>query len=303
MAQSVRRFIVCDGIGAALWADLGIYLGSLFSTTIDDLLNELPQLGQYWMILVAVGFSVFVAIKWWQQRRLRLSLRMARISVAELNALQQQGSRPAIVDVRLSAAQQTGRIPGAHTISHHEINSFVPDVSVDQEVIVYCACPNETAAAMVGKQLMPRESLAGTWEALLERCVDFLIAALGQGLAGGGYNAEPVGTISFAFVVVSTHPLADVKKVLGKAELLPHRAISVADSASKMASRTVGLLFGKDALTVPDMRSKYVLQLVGIGFGFLPEPCARGDRRRRADRQASKRAEAGRDIFIGMAQR
>jgi DNA-binding transcriptional LysR family regulator len=42
-----------------------------------------------------------------------------------------------------------------------------------------------------------------------------------------------------------------------------------------MASRTVGLLFGQDTLTVPDMRSKYDLQLAGIGFGFLPEPCAR----------------------------
>ncbi|WP_395827384.1 rhodanese-like domain-containing protein [Collimonas sp.] len=147
-------FILYDGIGAALWAGLGIYLGSLFSTTVDDLLNVLTQLGQYGMILIAVGFSVFVASKWWQRRRLRLSLRMARISVAELNALLQHGMRSAIVDVRSPAAQQIGRIPGARTISHHEINSFVPDAPMDQEVIVYCACPNETSAAIVAKQLM-----------------------------------------------------------------------------------------------------------------------------------------------------
>ncbi len=53
----MRWFVVYDGIGAALWAGLGIYLGSLFSTPVDDLLNVLPQLGQYWMILVAVRFS------------------------------------------------------------------------------------------------------------------------------------------------------------------------------------------------------------------------------------------------------
>ncbi|AMP11113.1 rhodanese-like domain protein [Collimonas arenae] len=158
LAGTVRTkrmtFVIYDGIGAALWAGLGIYLGSLFSTTIDDLLNVLTQLGQYGMILIGVAFAVFVASKWWQRRRFRLSLRMARISVGELNDLLQQGIRPAIVDVRSPASQQAGRIPGALTISHQEIHSFVLDAPVDQEVIVYCACPNEASAALVAKQLM-----------------------------------------------------------------------------------------------------------------------------------------------------
>lgn len=55
----------------------------------------------------------------------------------------------------------------------------------------------------------------------------------------------------------------------------PYRAITVADSARKMAARTVGLLLGQNTLTVPDMQSKFALQVAGIGFGFLPEPCAR----------------------------
>ena len=38
----------------------------------------------------------------------------------------------------------------------------------------------------------------------------------------------------------------------------------------------MGLLFGQDTLTVPDMRSKLALQVAGLGFGFLPEPLARG---------------------------
>ncbi|RBJ63205.1 LysR family transcriptional regulator, partial [Xanthomonas oryzae pv. oryzae] len=40
--------------------------------------------------------------------------------------------------------------------------------------------------------------------------------------------------------------------------------------------RTVGLLSGRDVLTVPDMRTKLLLQLAGAGYGFLPEPYARG---------------------------
>lgn len=149
-------FILFDGIGAALWAGLGIFLGALFSTTVDDLLNVLTQLGQYGMMLIAIAFVLFVAAKWWQRRRFRQSLRMARISVEELDALLKQGVKPTIVDVRTPGAQREGRIPGALAISHKEMNTFVFDAPPGDEVIVYCACPNEASAALVAKQLMSR---------------------------------------------------------------------------------------------------------------------------------------------------
>ncbi|KAF3999273.1 LysR substrate-binding domain-containing protein [Glaciimonas immobilis] len=120
-----------------------------------------------------------------------------------------------------------------------------------------------------------RESLDGTWEALLERRVDLLIAAPGTGPAGGGYIAEPLGSLSFVFAVAPTHPLAQISHPIGKADMHPYRAITVADSARTMPARTVGLLLGQDTLSVPDMQSKFALQVAGIGFGFLPEPCAR----------------------------
>ena len=44
-----------------------------------------------------------------------------------------------------------------------------------------------------------------------------------------------------------------------------------------LSSRTVGLLFGQDTLTVPDMQTKYRYQLAGIGFGFLPCEWVRDD--------------------------
>jgi DNA-binding transcriptional LysR family regulator len=99
--------------------------------------------------------------------------------------------------------------------------------------------------------------------------------AAGDGPAGGGYVSEPIGKINFVFAVAPSHPLADVQDKLGRTHLQHHRAISVADSARQMAPRTVGLLLGQDTLTVPDMKTKYQYQLAGMGFGFLPEPCAR----------------------------
>lgn len=120
-----------------------------------------------------------------------------------------------------------------------------------------------------------QEALSGTWEALIERRADLLVGAAGDGPAGGGYVSEPIGKIDFVFAVAPSHPLAAVEGKLSRTHLQNYRAISVADSARKMAPRTVGLLLGQDTLTVPDMKTKYQYQLAGMGFGFLPEPCAR----------------------------
>jgi len=156
VGTSRGKFLLYDGVGAALWSGLAIFLGALFNTAIDDVLSVLAELGQYGMMLVLVGFAVFVASKWWQRRRFRKSLEMARISVGELDQLLKEGERPTIVDVRSPASQQAGRIPGALTISSHEIQTFAFDAPIEGEVIVYCACPNEASAALVAKQLMQR---------------------------------------------------------------------------------------------------------------------------------------------------
>jgi DNA-binding transcriptional LysR family regulator len=120
-----------------------------------------------------------------------------------------------------------------------------------------------------------REALSGTWEALLDRRVDLLVGAAGEGPAGGGYTAEPIGKVSFVFTVAPAHPLARAAGTLSKSDLHPYRAVSVSDSGRRLPTRTIGLLFGQDTLTVPDMLTKYEFQLAGLGFGFLPEACAR----------------------------
>lgn len=149
----LSRFIVFDGLGAALWAGSAIWLGSLFNHAVDELLITLAQLGQWGAFLVTVTLILFIANKWWQRRHFLKSLRMARISVDELFELQQQGAAPVIVDVR-SSSSSGGRIPGAVVLSVQDLEALTPDISAADEVVVYCACPNEASAARVAKQLM-----------------------------------------------------------------------------------------------------------------------------------------------------
>lgn len=151
------------------------------------------------------------------------------------------------------------------------LDSMFSPISLKSDIDAFYQVADQTRLRIV------QEALSGTWEALLDRRVDLLIGAAGEGPSGGGYTAQAMGTIPFVFVVSRDHPLAGVNGTLGKAELQRHRAVVVADTARQLPLRTVGLLFGQDTIVVPDMRTKHQFQLNGIGFGFLPEPYARAD--------------------------
>ena len=79
----------------------------------------------------------------------------------------------------------------------------------------------------------------------------------------------------FVYCVAPHHPLAAAAEPLDDGQLARHRAVAVADTASRMAPLSVNLLPGQDVLTVATMRAKLEAQLRGLGAGFVPEPLAR----------------------------
>ncbi len=149
------------------------------------------------------------------------------------------------------------------------MDSLFPPWLLGSDVLAFREVAAQTRLRLLG------EALSGTWEALLDRRADLLVGAAGEGPSGGGYVVQPLGSVPFVFAVAPHHPLAAVRGVLGREQLAAHCAIAVADSARRLLPRTVGLLTGQETLTVPDMASKLHLQRQGVGFGFLPEPCAR----------------------------
>ncbi|HWV62764.1 MAG TPA: DedA family protein/thiosulfate sulfurtransferase GlpE, partial [Oxalicibacterium sp.] len=151
------KFLFFDTLGAVLWSGSAIFLGSLFSSAISDLLDILANLGKWGLALVALAFAVYLAKKWWQRYTFLKDLRMARITVNELDALLKAGNPPTIIDVRSGLAMQNGRIPGAMVISaDDDLSALVINPETDSEVIIYCACPNEVSSARLAKRLMQR---------------------------------------------------------------------------------------------------------------------------------------------------
>jgi membrane protein DedA with SNARE-associated domain/rhodanese-related sulfurtransferase len=156
----VATFALFDAIGALLWSGLAVALGWTFRDAVDEVLEVLVQAGRWGLAGLGVAVALYVAVKWLQRLRLVRSLRMARVSVDELNDMIAGDRRPLIVDVRSQASQLEGRIPGAIWIDSNAFDASLRaqaaalEERAADEVVVYCACPNEASAAMVARKLM-----------------------------------------------------------------------------------------------------------------------------------------------------
>jgi len=128
----------------------------LFKDQIALLLIHLGDIGSVAAAILVAALALYIAYKWWERFRFYKSLRMARISVAELYELVQAGARPAIVDVRSPTARalEPHWIPGALHVPIEDVAKHIVDLPRDRDIILYCACPSEASAARVARTLM-----------------------------------------------------------------------------------------------------------------------------------------------------
>ena len=116
--------------------------------------------------------------------------------------------------------------------------------------------------------------MTGTLEALTSGRADLAIGVSVASNNVAGLQQGLLGDVLFIYVVAPHHPLATAPEPISDATLLEHRAVAVADSATR-GGATMGLLGGPDVLTVDTMQAKVRVQLRGLGGGFLPEPMVR----------------------------
>jgi membrane protein DedA with SNARE-associated domain/rhodanese-related sulfurtransferase len=166
------RFITLSTLAAMLWVGAGLLGGMIFQSQIERLLIQLDRYGSMAIIGALVLLACYIAYKWWERRRFYKMLRMARISVADLNTLIQNGAHPLIIDVRSATARELEPhwIPGAVAISLSDVDAHLKGLPRDRDIILYCTCPSEASAARVAKVLMNRgfkrvRPLAGGLEA------------------------------------------------------------------------------------------------------------------------------------------
>jgi DNA-binding transcriptional LysR family regulator len=161
-------------------------------------------------------------------------------------------------------------------------------------------CLEEFYAQGSGTRLrISTEVLGGTWDALASARADLAIGAAGDAPSGRNFATQPLGRIQMVLVAAPFHPICDEPEPLAEAVVSRYRAVSVADTSRLLAPRTVGMLSGRDVLSVPTMEDKAAAHVAGLGVGFLPRALAQ--REAEAGRLRILRADPERppaDLFV-----
>ena len=158
MGLRLHVFLLLDGLGALLWVSVPVGLGYAFAAQIDTLLAALASAGTAAFELVLGLLAVYILGRWWWRRSLLLALRMTRITVEELNHAIVDGRAPLVVDVRSETSRRLDAriVPGALLVDIDRLGQSLHDVPLDQELVIYCNCPNEASSARAAKALMAR---------------------------------------------------------------------------------------------------------------------------------------------------
>ncbi|HTH73694.1 MAG TPA: DedA family protein/thiosulfate sulfurtransferase GlpE [Trinickia sp.] len=151
-----RAFVAHDGIGAAIWASLGLAIGVLVSRQVDWMFAAAGRLGHASLLVVAVLLALYAAYRWMRRRALMKKLANARIGVDELYALMSAQTAPVIFDIRSEEKRRLDPyvIPGALFADERLLDEIIATYRPDQKLVIYCSCPNEVSAAWMAKKLM-----------------------------------------------------------------------------------------------------------------------------------------------------
>jgi membrane protein DedA with SNARE-associated domain len=146
---SAPRFFFFDSLGSLLYTGSFILVGGLFSHQLDRILGALESIGTGALATVAGLVALYLGHKFYQRQRLLKQLSMARITVDDLHQKLETGENVIILDLRSSAEveRDPSLIRGARHITMDELKSTQQNFPRDQDIILYCSCPNEVSSA------------------------------------------------------------------------------------------------------------------------------------------------------------
>lgn len=154
--MSFFYFLFYDVLGSILWAGTFLGIGYAFSSQIETVAAYASRLGVFLLAVVLVGMLFAYLLHKYRRRRAFLQgLQMARITPEELKRKLEEGEKIAVVDLRhpLDFLPEPYTIPGAIRLPMEELARRHLEIPRDEEVVVYCTCPNEATSAMTASEL------------------------------------------------------------------------------------------------------------------------------------------------------
>src|SRR5438445_357246 len=147
-------FAVASLASAALWVGAYMGVGYVFARQIDVVLAWMTDHAVLALIAVVGALASYIGFKAFERYRLGRYVDAARITIDELREVLAQEPRPFVVDVGSRLAHQSRpHIPGARMLDLDAI-ARAEDFPTDQDIILYCACPNEESARRAAQILL-----------------------------------------------------------------------------------------------------------------------------------------------------
>jgi membrane protein DedA with SNARE-associated domain len=137
---SILQFSIYSAAAAFLWAGAWMTVGYIAGNALERVAVQAGQFGTILAAALAVAIAGYATFKWVQRRRFLKSLRIARVSPAELKAQLDSGDRPLIVDLRtaLDVEAVPCAIPGALRIAAEDLEHGRLDLPRDRDIVLYC---------------------------------------------------------------------------------------------------------------------------------------------------------------------
>ncbi|HSL02457.1 MAG TPA: DedA family protein/thiosulfate sulfurtransferase GlpE [Nitrospiraceae bacterium] len=151
----MQRFLLYNGLGAILWTLAFVLPGYLLSDQIERLAEEAERLGLWLAFFFGGGIAAYLICKFVHRQLLLRELRIARITADELKRMMDNGRELLVVDLRgaLDHEADPYTIRGALRMTAEELAQRHHEIPRDQDVILFCSCPNEATAAKMALML------------------------------------------------------------------------------------------------------------------------------------------------------
>lgn len=156
IGMSRRRFLIADSIGCTLWISAYMLTGVAFHRYVESLIVQMGFFGQRAGVIVVFLLVCFIGFKYVQRWRILRELRVNRITpLAVRDLIESAKGGLTIVDLRHPSEieRESYKIPGAVVRRPEELKMLATEVSPDQEIVLYCTCPNEATSARLALQL------------------------------------------------------------------------------------------------------------------------------------------------------
>lgn len=139
--MGLPRFLLLDGLGAALWAGTLVSAGYLLGPALGGLLVRAAAIGP--LVLAGLGLllAAWIALKLRQRRKLLDELDVPRITPGELQAMRARQEPHLLIDLREpeELAREPVGIPGAVRMRAGELAARLSALPRGQPIILYCS--------------------------------------------------------------------------------------------------------------------------------------------------------------------